>query len=95
MWQCEKCGREFSKVNQSHFCGEKPASIDDYIAMQPEEHRDLLSEVRRVILDAAPLAEERMSYHMPTFWLGSNLIHFALHKNHLGIYPGDLSRLPF
>ena len=25
---------------------------------------------------------------MPTYWKGQNLIHFAAHKNHLGIYPG-------
>jgi uncharacterized protein YdhG (YjbR/CyaY superfamily) len=25
---------------------------------------------------------------MPTYWRGRNLIHFAAHKNHLGIYPG-------
>jgi uncharacterized protein YdhG (YjbR/CyaY superfamily) len=32
---------------------------------------------------------------MPTFWQGENLIHFAAFKNHIGIYPGELSRLPF
>jgi hypothetical protein len=32
---------------------------------------------------------------MPTFWQGENLIHFAAFKNHVGIYPGDLSLNPF
>jgi uncharacterized protein YdhG (YjbR/CyaY superfamily) len=25
---------------------------------------------------------------MPTFWLGRNIIQFAVHKQHLGLYPG-------
>ena len=32
---------------------------------------------------------------MPTFWQGENLIHFAAFKKHIGIYPGDLSSIPF
>ena len=31
MWKCPKCGREFKKKEQSHFCGEKPKTIDEYI----------------------------------------------------------------
>jgi len=31
---------------------------------------------------------------MPTFWQDENLIHFAAQKKHLGIYPGELARLP-
>ena len=27
MWQCPKCGREFKKKEQSHYCGEKPKTI--------------------------------------------------------------------
>ena len=29
-----------------------------------------------------------MSWSMPTFWKGRNLIHFAASRKHLGIYPG-------
>ena len=25
---------------------------------------------------------------MPTFWQGENIVHFAVHKTHIGIYPG-------
>src|SRR5690606_38723786 len=31
---------------------------------------------------------EKISYGMPTFYYNGNLIHFAMHKNHLGLYPG-------
>jgi uncharacterized protein YdhG (YjbR/CyaY superfamily) len=32
---------------------------------------------------------------MPTFWQKENLIHFAVFKKHVGLYPGYLERLPF
>lgn len=35
-----------------------------------------------------------ISWHMPTFWQDENVIHFAAFKNHLGIYPRDLSLAP-
>ena len=38
MWKCSKCGKEFKNVNQNHSCV-KAASIDEYIAGEPEEKR--------------------------------------------------------
>ena len=37
MWKCPKCGREFKKKEQSHYCGEKPNNIDEYILSQEED----------------------------------------------------------
>ena len=34
MWTCPKCGREFKKTNQDHYCGKAPETVDEYIAMQ-------------------------------------------------------------
>ena len=45
--------------------------------------------VRETIRAAAPDSTEKMSWQMPTFWQGENLIHFAVFKNHLGLYPGE------
>ena len=44
-WKCPKCGREFSKQNQDHYCV-KPQNIDDYISMQDEQYQSVLREVR-------------------------------------------------
>ena len=63
------------------------ASIDEYIAAFPEETQRILEEIRAVIKAAAPEAEEKISYQMPTFFLKGNLIHFAAFKNHIGLYP--------
>ena len=86
-WRCPKCGREFQRVGQSHYC-EKPTTIDEYIAAQGEGVRSKLRELRGVLRAAIPEAEERISWSMPTYWKGQNLIHFAAAKKHIGLYPG-------
>jgi uncharacterized protein YdhG (YjbR/CyaY superfamily) len=62
-------------------------SIDEYIATFPNKTQKILKELRATIKAAAPNAEEKISYQMPTFFLNGNLIHFAAFKNHIGIYP--------
>ncbi|MNJ40135.1 hypothetical protein D3C77_350220 [compost metagenome] len=62
-------------------------TIDEYIAMFPDEVQVLLQSVRQVIKDAAPSAKEKISYQMPTFDLHGNLVHFAAYKKHIGFYP--------
>jgi uncharacterized protein YdhG (YjbR/CyaY superfamily) len=63
-------------------------SIDEYIATFPKDIQKILQEVRAAIKAAAPEAEEKISYQMPTFTLnGSNLVHFAAFKKHIGFYP--------
>ena len=87
MWKCPKCGRSFKKEGQSHFCG-KIETIDQYIEEQDEGIRSRLNEVRQILHTAIPEAQEKISWSMPTFWKGKNIIHFAASKNHLGLYPG-------
>jgi uncharacterized protein YdhG (YjbR/CyaY superfamily) len=62
-------------------------SIDEYIGMFPVGIQAKLETVRATIRTAAPDAEERISYQMPTFYLKGNLVHFAALKNHIGFYP--------
>ena len=86
-WKCPKCGREFEKQNQDHYCI-KPRNIEEYIAAQDEKVQPRLKEIRAVLQAALPEAEERISWSMPTYWKGRNIIHFAASKTHLGLYPG-------
>lgn len=65
----------------------QPASIDDYIAQFPPEIAARLAALRDTVREHAPDAEERISYRMPTFWQGGNLVHFAAFANHIGFYP--------
>lgn len=61
--------------------------IDAYIAGFPYDVREILEKIRKVIREAAPEAEEKISYQMPTFTLKGNLVHFAAFKKHIGFYP--------
>lgn len=67
----------------------KPAKdINTYIAAFPGPVQQRLEKVRATIAKAAPRAEEAIKYAIPTFVLdGKNLIHFAAHKEHIGLYP--------
>jgi uncharacterized protein YdhG (YjbR/CyaY superfamily) len=62
-------------------------TIDEYIAMFPEDIQVTLQALRATIHAAAPDAVERISYQMPTFAQEGNLVHFAVLKNHIGFYP--------
>jgi len=66
----------------------KANSIDEYIAGFPDGVQQLLETVRTTIRQAAPEAEETISYAIPTFTLNKkNLVHFAGFKSHIGFYP--------
>jgi len=64
-----------------------PKTIDEYIAGFPKDVQAILQRIRMTIREAAPDAEEKISYQMPTFTLKGNLVHFAAFKNHIGFYP--------
>ena len=46
-----------------------------------------LRKLRNVIREAAPDAEEKISYRIPAFALHEDLVYFAAFKNHIGFYP--------
>ena len=88
MWECSKCGRKFKNINQSHYCGAAPQSIEEYIAQQPEDARSYLRQINDTIKSALPEAVPKISWSMPTYWKKQNLIQFAASKKHIGLYPG-------
>lgn len=95
MWKCPKCGREFKKKGQSHYCGEKPKTIDEYILSQDVDKQKDLQHIRQILRRALPEAEERISWSMPTYWKKHNILHFAASKEHIGLYPGPEAVLHF
>ena len=62
-------------------------TVDEYILAFPEPVRTKLQELRLLIKDAVPEAEETIKYGMPTFTLHGNLVYFAAWKKHIGLYP--------
>ena len=63
-------------------------TIDEYIGTFPEGTQKMLEELRAVIREQAPQAQEKISWRMPTFYLNGNLVHFAAFAKHIGFYPG-------
>lgn len=88
MWKCPICGRKFKNTEQSHYCSIKPKTIEEYIALQEDVKKADLCLIREVLKAALPEAEERISWSMPTYWKGHNILHFAASKKHIGLYPG-------
>ncbi len=64
-----------------------PKDIDEYIVGFPKDIQTILQKIRKTIKKAAPEAQEKIGYQMPTFTLNGNLVHFAAFKNHIGFYP--------
>ena len=58
-------------------------SLDDLAAQPPG-----LRQVHAAIRSSLPEAREKISWSMPTYWKGRNLIQFAASKRHIGLYPG-------
>ena len=65
-----------------------PESVEAYLAGLPAKARTQVNRVRRAIRKAAPGVEERISYQVPAFKLGTQyLIYVAAFKAHIGVYP--------
>lgn len=62
-------------------------TIDEYIATFPKEIQPKLQDIRQTIKQAAPNAQEAISYQMPAFKQKGNLVWFAAFKHHIGFYP--------
>lgn len=78
------------------FVYDQGVEIDDYIAEQPEPVAERLRDLVTVIRDQAPMAQERISWGMPTFKInGKNAVHVAAHAAHIGLYPGPEAIVEF
>jgi uncharacterized protein YdhG (YjbR/CyaY superfamily) len=64
-----------------------PRNIDEYILAAPRECRSILEKIRKTIRQAAPRAEETISYGMPALKQRNILVYFAVFKKHIGLYP--------
>ncbi len=64
------------------------ASLGEYLAATSPQGRAALEVVRREVLAQAPEAIERLSYGMPTFFVGGKrVVHMAAWATHLALYP--------
>lgn len=61
--------------------------IEKYISQFPADVQEILRNIRKIIKDNAPDAEELMAYGMPGYKTNKKpLVYFAAFKKHLGLY---------
>lgn len=88
MWVCPKCGREFKRTNQGHYCGEAPKTVLEYIESQSLETRSHLTKIADIIRDGIPCVNERISWSMPTYENAGKSVSFSACKDHVSLYVG-------
>ncbi len=62
-------------------------TVDEYFSSFPSGTKKILKEMRKAIKQAAPQAEELISYNMPAFKFQGVLVYYAAYKEHIGFYP--------
>jgi uncharacterized protein YdhG (YjbR/CyaY superfamily) len=63
------------------------STVAEYINSRPQDVQRKLNQLRSLIQQVAPEAEERISYQMPAYFHNGVLVWFAAHSNHIGFYP--------
>jgi len=62
-------------------------TVDEYISAFPPSAQKILKDVRKTIHEAAPQAEDVISYNMPAVKLKGVLVYYAAYEKHIGFYP--------
>lgn len=70
--------------------------VAGYIASFPPSVRKLLNQLRSLVRETIPEADECISYDIPCYKLkGKPVIYFAAFKNHISVYPAPRGVPPF
>jgi uncharacterized protein YdhG (YjbR/CyaY superfamily) len=71
-------------------------NVDEYISVQPKAAQAVLDVVRGTFRKALPRAEEVISYQMPAYKMGDDIVlYFAGWKAHYSLYPADGRMIAF
>ena len=62
-------------------------TVDEYQSFLPADTKNIFKQLRKIVKDAAPGAEEVISYNIPGLKLHGGLISFAMWKEHYSLYP--------
>jgi uncharacterized protein YdhG (YjbR/CyaY superfamily) len=70
--------------------------IETYIQQFPENVQEILRNIRKLIKDNAPGAEELIAYGMPGYKANKKpLVYFAAFKKHIGFYATPSGHIEF
>ncbi len=64
-------------------------TVDEYLSALPDDVRTMLEKLRKTIKQAAPDAEELISYKIPGYKQNGYVIFFAAFKEHCSLVPVD------
>ncbi|MGZ3847426.1 MAG: iron chaperone [Flavisolibacter sp.] len=63
-------------------------TVDEYLMLFPDPQRRALETIRHLIKEAAPMADETISYGMPAYKHNGILAYFGGFKTHCSFFPG-------
>lgn len=63
--------------------------VEEYILEFEDSKKKVLEDYRKTILESSDLLKEKISWGMPSYYINKYIIHFAGHKNHVGVYVGE------
>jgi len=66
-------------------------TVGEYLDTISTDLRTRLEKIAEVVRQAAPSAENRISYNMPAFFYKGRLVYFCAFKNHIGFYPASMT----
>ena len=73
----------------------KPTTIDEYIAVAPEQAQERLRQLRVILKEVVPNATEAVKWGSPVFEEKRTLFAFTAHKSFLSFMPTHSSLEPF
>ena len=74
-------------INMKNNPNIQPAkNVDEYLKALPQDVRATLEDLRKIIKTSAPMAEEVISYQIPTYKYHGALVHFMAAKNHCSFF---------
>ena len=67
----------------------KYKNVDEYIESREGIEKQYLIELRSLIKDCLPEAEEKLAWNMPSYKEGKYIVHFDSYKDHVNVYIGS------
>jgi len=64
----------------------KYKSVDEYFREIPQQALGRMEQIRQLLRSVAPMAEEMITYNMPTLRYRGTLFHYAAYRGHIGFY---------
>lgn len=64
-------------------------TVDEYLASLSPYYRETLENLRQIIKSVVPLAEEKISYGIPSYKFNGPLVHFMAHPRHCSFITAD------